>query len=586
MIRKYILSAIIFLATVTSVYAVEIKDVDPNANVTVSGQHTVSKNAGETVQILLVKKGADPEKALTQSGQDDIIYYGEVLTQQDGKYEKIFKLGSKVESGEYELYAGDNGGIVKADNNLTYTLFDEKIHMLKEIITAEENNIAEKIALYQTALGYDVYKPFTECCDVKTGLVSDDFISKLYEGIDDKWLEILDGTDQEGQTEVINAFYELIKEISVLECYNSGKGEIFFKSDYIFEYDDITNISGLDKDGVTVYGYYLNKISNDGKEKIRNELLNKNFSNLEELKIRFAKMVILYGIKYPETSGTGYISEIITEENSNAAKYNFSDYYSLANKGNANVLIVSNKNSITETNIEEKIKEYSVLDNKQHSSNSSGSSGGSGIKDFTVPYHGNNSSIENKPVEPDDNKVSKYFNDMDNTEWAAEAIDYLYEKNIIDGMGNEVFAPHEKLTREQAVKIVCLAFDSEGGSVGISFNDVKKDQWYYNYIEEAYGRGIITGISANEFGIERDITREDFAVMLYRCMETEKTGDVRKFVDYEQIAEYAIDAVGYLSDMKAINGYEDNSFRPKNTITRAEASQLIYNILKDLEEQQ
>ena len=52
------------------------------------------------------------------------------------------------------------------------------------------------------------------------------------------------------------------------------------------------------------------------------------------------------------------------------------------------------------------------------------------------------------------------------------------------------------------------------------------------------------------------------------------------FADESHIADYAKDAVYTLGGAYIINGDEDNMFHPQNSITRAEAAQLLYNALK------
>ena len=49
-----------------------------------------------------------------------------------------------------------------------------------------------------------------------------------------------------------------------------------------------------------------------------------------------------------------------------------------------------------------------------------------------------------------------------------------------------------------------------------------------------------------------------------------------------EIAGYAQRAVNILAETKIINGYEDNTFRPNGLATRAEASKVIYEVLKVL----
>ena len=77
----------------------------------------------------------------------------------------------------------------------------------------------------------------------------------------------------------------------------------------------------------------------------------------------------------------------------------------------------------------------------------------------------------------------------------------------------------------------------------------------------------------------KNITREDFAVMLYRIIGEEIT-EKSSFSDYNEISDYAKDAVSYMNKKGYINGYSDNTFRPEKEITRAEAASIIYRYIK------
>ena len=81
------------------------------------------------------------------------------------------------------------------------------------------------------------------------------------------------------------------------------------------------------------------------------------------------------------------------------------------------------------------------------------------------------------------------------------------------------------------------------------------------------------------FGTGMDITRQDMAVLIYKCLKTAKSEENYEeqadFIDADDIAEYAKNCVGYMKKFNIITGYEDKSFRPENTATRAEAAVIL-----------
>lgn len=204
---------------------------------------------------------------------------------------------------------------------------------------------------------------------------------------------------------------------------------------------------------------------------------------------------------------------------------------------------------------------------------SSSGSGTSGSKMTVVP--GGNITDEK------DKLMS--FADINEAKWAREAIESLVAKNVIKGYEDGDFKPNANITREEFVKIVVGAFGVEVTDGESVFDDVSNDSWAKDYITAAKNAKIINGISENIFGLGRNITREDMAVMLVNAYEAKIRAindGMHAFADDAQIADYAKSAVAKLYGAGVISGYEDGTFLPKNNATRAEAAQMVYKILK------
>ncbi len=171
------------------------------------------------------------------------------------------------------------------------------------------------------------------------------------------------------------------------------------------------------------------------------------------------------------------------------------------------------------------------------------------------------------------------FTDIEDFEWAKNAISNLSKRGIIAGIGDGKFNPSGNVTREQMVKMLVVAFDLFDSSAEVDFDDVSKSDWSYKYIASAKKAGLVNGISEKEFGLGKEITREDAAVMLYRAAVStgrEFTNKEADFADYSLISEYAKEAVEYMSGAKVINGFEDKTFRPQALANRAQAAMLVY----------
>lgn len=200
-----------------------------------------------------------------------------------------------------------------------------------------------------------------------------------------------------------------------------------------------------------------------------------------------------------------------------------------------------------------------------------GGSNGAGVITGAAPQNPQKPIISEKP-----------FDDIDSVSWAKQAIEKLYELKIVNGTGERKFGPHENVTREQFVKMLMGVIGEEAISGVSSFGDVSDNQWYTGYIEKAKMLGIATGNSDNNFGVGESITREDMAVLIYRAVKVKNInlpgGNSAVFTDGEQISDYAKEAVLKLSGAEIINGFDDNTFKPRNTATRAQAAKLLCHI--------
>lgn len=198
--------------------------------------------------------------------------------------------------------------------------------------------------------------------------------------------------------------------------------------------------------------------------------------------------------------------------------------------------------------------------------------GGGGGKGF---YNPTTSETDNTDLPKADR-----FSNIKSVSWAEEAILSLAEKGVISGRADGIFAPNDNMTREEFVKLVVLAFElsAEGES---NFADVEYDKWYAPFINAAVSNGVVKGLSDREFGVGRNITRQDAAVIIARAAKSvSDEGAAEKFNDASDIAFYAKGAVGALTSVGAINGDGNGAFLPNNSITRAEAVKIVYSITK------
>lgn len=175
------------------------------------------------------------------------------------------------------------------------------------------------------------------------------------------------------------------------------------------------------------------------------------------------------------------------------------------------------------------------------------------------------------------------FTDIDDVPWAKEQIELLASKGILAGKGDSTFAPSDSVKREEVAKMLYLAFSFEDAKTsGKVFSDCDISAWYYPYVTAMNNAGIIKGYSDTEFGTGHAITRQDFALMLYRILTVNykifaEPSDM--FADSDKIADYAKDAVLSMAAAGIINGYPDGIVAPMDKVSRAQAAVMICNAI-------
>ncbi|HIT85286.1 MAG TPA: S-layer homology domain-containing protein [Candidatus Ornithomonoglobus intestinigallinarum] len=183
----------------------------------------------------------------------------------------------------------------------------------------------------------------------------------------------------------------------------------------------------------------------------------------------------------------------------------------------------------------------------------------------------------------------QYFGDIQN-HWAKSQIEAMSDAEIVNGSeenGTAVFRPDSQMTRSEFAAIVsrfAMLDHSEYEAVELPFEDADAIQpWAVPYIKAVYGSGIMNGKSDDNgltlyFDPESPVTRAEAMTMLGRILSLPEA-DGSQFADSADIPDWARDGIERLTAAGIVNGYEDNTIRPNNTITRAEGAVMMYQAL-------
>ncbi|SDX95957.1 immunoglobulin-like domain-containing protein [Paenibacillus sp. CF384] len=180
-------------------------------------------------------------------------------------------------------------------------------------------------------------------------------------------------------------------------------------------------------------------------------------------------------------------------------------------------------------------------------------------------------------------EVTKTFTDVSSSHWAAKVIQSLAAKQIINGTSPTMFTPNRNVTRAEftAMLVKALKLTAAGDT---TFKDVAADAWYARAVSIAVKAGIVSGKSSTAFAPSAQITREEMATMLMRAYAVMKGSEPAKgaeasFTDASAVSAWAADYVDAAASLKLINGRGEGKFDPKGITTRAEAAQVMYNLI-------
>ena len=175
------------------------------------------------------------------------------------------------------------------------------------------------------------------------------------------------------------------------------------------------------------------------------------------------------------------------------------------------------------------------------------------------------------------------FPDVASNDWYFNAVKFNAEKGYVTGYSNGTFGPSNNIQRQDFVLILARiagadlsAYEGQNGG----FSDVQAGAYYASAVAWAKDKGIVTGYSADNFGVGTYITREQISLILCRYLNGSASGNVdtilNAYSDGGNTSPWAKAGVAWAVE----NGIIGNSdyLNPNGNAGRAEVAQIIYNM--------
>lgn len=177
--------------------------------------------------------------------------------------------------------------------------------------------------------------------------------------------------------------------------------------------------------------------------------------------------------------------------------------------------------------------------------------------------------------------------DVEKSDWFYPYVEYVAGKDYMKGISSTQFAPMMEMNRAMFVTVLYRLDNPKGVSSQSNFVDVPSDTWYTQAVNWAAANKIVNGIGNDKFAPDDSITREQICTIVARYVEyrakkdnkTYKTTEKEKtFPDADQIGEYAKEAVKKCQMWGLIEGNEKGYMNPLNTATRAEVAAIVQRL--------
>lgn len=513
--------------------------VDSTQQITISGQLEEGKNNRMlAITVSGPVEGGTEIPPLAHLGQTEVAF--------DGTYSYTFTLGGSTGNYNIEVSCGKEKG------SDTFPFVNKELVdvILGTIDSAQQDEIESILLNKKKDLlieDLDLYWNFP----VKSIIITKLYQNKPYKG-------------------QYNKLISDITETAILYYINNADSVDAFKS-VINQYQNDVKLNWENKT-------YKNILTDAQKESILTDMLSVEFTTLADVNKTFEEYCFSKAIS--DASLWQSIDNIL-RNNETLLNITFTDYDNLndisavCKKFLNQKLTLEKAKELFLSSVSEALEaEKNPVDKSPSGGSSKGSSKG-GSYDVVA--------IVNNAIDNQNTASGSKFTDVSEVPWALEALNYLEKNGIISGVTEDTYEPMLPVTREQFVKILVNTFGIENSEDEVNFKDVDSNAWYYPYIVSATKSGIVSGKSDSLFGIGEHITRQDMAVLVYRCIEKsgyKPLGTDLKFNDSSTIADYAKEAIGVLKYANIVNGMGNGNYEPFSTTTRAQAAVIIYNAMR------
>lgn len=169
-----------------------------------------------------------------------------------------------------------------------------------------------------------------------------------------------------------------------------------------------------------------------------------------------------------------------------------------------------------------------------------------------------------------------------NPELSVEEVRTILQDTATDigTPGYDIYTGAGIVNAQKAVERAASIYGGEE-EVPLPYNDIKKNDWFYDAAVYMYKNKIMTGLEPTVFGASEKVSRAQFATILYRASGENKIPFTARFPDVAD-GQFYSEAVTWAAARGIITGYENGAFGPGDLITREQMAVLLYRYVQYL----
>ncbi len=178
------------------------------------------------------------------------------------------------------------------------------------------------------------------------------------------------------------------------------------------------------------------------------------------------------------------------------------------------------------------------------------------------------------------------YSDITDTDWYYDAIRFVTESGLMNGIGTDTFGPGLSTSRGMIITILYRLEGEPSTALVYTFKDVASGKYYADAVAWGATAGIIEGYDADTYGPNINITREQLSAIIHRYAQYKEydvvdSDDLSSFPDASSVSSWALADVQWAAGAGIMSGTDTGALAPRSESTRAQAAVMLMRFMQE-----